>query len=340
MIYLRAELFEALDEPSRLKQALQWALELEHATIPPYMFAAYTLGPVNKVIRNLTRDITREEMLHMTLVCNVLNAIGGEPQLSHPGFIPSYPASLPGAIHGDLIVPLAPFSRNTLDEVFLRIEQPEAPVDFRVMAAPEGVAAGTIGQFYARIEEALRAGGPALFAHGKPDRQVEIAIDDDDSFVVTDVESAGRAIDLIVAQGEGTERSPLDGPNGEPAHYYRFMQIVKGKVLREDASTPEGYSYSGEKIVFDPAAVFPAKTNIKMADIPVDSPARLLAEQFNRDYTGMLALLHRAFNGEKHLLGEPINLMTSALKTAAIQLVQIEIADGVNAGPTFEYTEA
>ena len=39
MILFRAELFEGLHEPTRLREALQTALELEHATIPPYLLA-------------------------------------------------------------------------------------------------------------------------------------------------------------------------------------------------------------------------------------------------------------------------------------------------------------
>jgi hypothetical protein len=31
----------------------------------------------------------------MAIVCNVLNAIGGVPQISKPGFIPQYPGALP-----------------------------------------------------------------------------------------------------------------------------------------------------------------------------------------------------------------------------------------------------
>jgi hypothetical protein len=334
VIHLRAELFAGLDDPNRLRAVLQTALELEHATIPPYLFAAYSLGTSNVPIRNLLRDIVREEMLHMALVCNLINAIGGSPRLDHAEFVPTYPTHLPGAVQDDLLVPLEPFNPTLVEKIFLRIEEPETPLDFPVLEAAVA-APQTIGQFYAAIARAIEQKGNGLFT-GDPARQVLVAIDDDESFAVNDVESALRAIGLIVSQGEGTAVSPLEGPNGEPAHYYRFMEILKGRVLVADTTVPEGFSYSGDRIEFNATDVFPAKPNIKVADLPVDSPARQVAEQFNRDYTTMLRALHAAFNGDPDRLNDALNLML-ALRSTAIQLMRTEIAPGVNAGPTFEF---
>ena len=339
MINLQAALFEDLDQPDKLRGALQTALELEHATIPPYLFAAYSLKDTNVAIRRLIVDVTFEEMLHMTLVANLINAIGGSPQLNSPTFVPRYPTHLPGAVQDDLVVPLAPFSRELLREVFMKIEEPEEPQVFPVRAAAAAAAPEirTIGQFYARIKEAIQGGGEALFRDGKPERQVAIEVDDDDSFAITDVASAERAIDLIVGQGEGTPTSPLQATQ-EPAHYYRFEGILHGRTLRQDDTVPEGFSFSGDPIPFDEAGVFPAKPNLKVADIPIDSPARPLAEQFNRDYTAMLGHLHRAFNGEQEEHLDPaINLMRLRLRPTARALMQAPLGDGFNAGPTFEF---
>src|SRR2546421_835393 len=56
------------------------AVELEHATIPTYLYALYSLQPGgNLKIQSLVRSVVWEEMLHMSLACNVLNAIGGSP---------------------------------------------------------------------------------------------------------------------------------------------------------------------------------------------------------------------------------------------------------------------
>jgi hypothetical protein len=337
VIRLQAHLFENLDDPETLRRTLQTALELEHATIPPYLFAAYSLKETNVAIRRLIVDVTYEEMLHMNLVANLINAVGGHPRLNSPEFVPRYPTNLPGAVQGDLIVPLAPFGKELLRDVFMKIEEPENPSTFPVLEAAEGaeIQIRTIGQFYARIKEVIRAGGPGLFT-GDPQLQVAIQVDDDESFSITDVESACRAIDLIVGQGEGTPTSPLDATE-EPAHYYRFQGILHGRALRKDDTVPEGFSFSGDAIPFDPTGVSPAKQNIKVADIPIDSPARPVAEQFNRDYTAMLGHLHRAFNGEQSQLDRAIRIMRLELRRAARTLFQIPIAEGVNAGPSFEF---
>lgn len=336
MIKLRSEFFEGLDDPGRLRAVLQTALELEHATIPPYLFAAYSLSTSNADIRALLRDIVREEMLHMALVCNLINAIGGAPRLDHPEFVPNYPTHLPGAVQDDLLVPLERFSPALVENVFLRIEEPENPKDLQVIAGLAASEPTTIGQFYAAIARVIEQKGSSLFI-GDPARQLVVIVDDDESFAVTDLDTALRAIGLIVSQGEGTAMSPMEEPNGEPAHYYRFMEILKGRELVADSSVEEGFSYSGEPIRFDPAGVFPAKANVKLADIPVDSPARQLAEQFNQDYTTMLRELHRAVNGEPDRMGEATNLMRFPLRQGAIQLMRTEIEPGVNAGPTFEF---
>ena len=85
----------AIRDISGLRQHLQWAIEVEHATIPPYLFALYSIreGHNGEAIEIL-RSIFMEEMLHMTLAANILNAVGGTPRLDKPDFIPQYPTYL------------------------------------------------------------------------------------------------------------------------------------------------------------------------------------------------------------------------------------------------------
>lgn len=62
----------------RLQRALQLAIELEHATIPAYLTAFLTLEPGrNREVSDLILSVFLEEMLHMALACNILNAVGG-----------------------------------------------------------------------------------------------------------------------------------------------------------------------------------------------------------------------------------------------------------------------
>jgi hypothetical protein len=228
------------------------------------------------------------------------------------------------------------FSKDLLKNVFMRIEEPEDPAHFPVLLAEEE-APRTIGQFYRTIKAIVQTGEDSMFV-GDQRRQVEIPIDDDESFKIIDKTSAIKAIDLIVDQGEGTKQAPIEkGGTGEPAHYYRFEQILHGRALVENTNVPEGFSFSGDPIPLDPAGVWPAKPNLKTADIPIDHPARGLSEQFNRDYTIMLSDLHRMFNGEQERREDAIRAMRHKLRPVALQLVQKELSDGVHAGPTFEF---
>ena len=109
----------AITDLDQLRAALQTAIELEHSTIPPYLCALYSLrGGSNVEAAELIESVVMEEMLHMVLAANVLNAIGGTPSIGHPGFVPRYPCTLPHS-DGRLVVHLRRFSPEAVD-TFLR----------------------------------------------------------------------------------------------------------------------------------------------------------------------------------------------------------------------------
>ena len=96
-----------------LREHLQWAIELEHSTLPPYLCALYSIKPgTNQAAVSAITSVFIEEMLHMTLAANLLNAVGGAPALDKADFIPRYPTYLP---HSDkaFLVSLVPFSPTT-----------------------------------------------------------------------------------------------------------------------------------------------------------------------------------------------------------------------------------
>ena len=114
-----------ISDLASLRGALQDAIRLEHSTIPPYLCALMTLSGDSDAVRSARRlitDIVVEEMLHMNLACNVLNAIGGAPELNRPDFVPSYPGPLPMGIAGDLEVHLKRYSRALVHDVFMASE--------------------------------------------------------------------------------------------------------------------------------------------------------------------------------------------------------------------------
>lgn len=63
-----------------LRDALQAAIELEHAVIPPYLYALYSLMPGgNEAAAGIIGSVVIEEMLHLTLAANILNGVGEQP---------------------------------------------------------------------------------------------------------------------------------------------------------------------------------------------------------------------------------------------------------------------
>jgi hypothetical protein len=333
MIRLRTELVANLGDPGGLQKALQSAIELEHATLPTYLYALYSIEPGrNTEIAGLLLSVILEEMLHMRLACNILNAIGGSPMIDRPGFVPTYPGPLPGGVEGGLVVPLSPFSQDLVENVFMVIEEPEHPLEFpgRLELAPNV----TIGQFYTAIGKQIAAAGEGIFT-GAESLQVTGGLGDYHVAPITGVASALAAIETIVEQGEGTTKEPLDG-EGELAHYYRFAEISRGRLLVANPSPPPAYAYAGDAIPFDPSGVRRLVVNPTRETYAAGSEARQANDNFNYTYTSLLKSLHATFNGQPDELLTAVGLMESC-KQQAIDMGTLDVGNGVMAGPSFGF---
>jgi hypothetical protein len=299
----------------------------------------YSLDPVrNGEIYAIIDSVVVEEMLHLTLSSNVLNALGGVSQINHPGFIPSYPGPLPGGVESDLKVNLAPFSMQQL-QTFLTIEQPEDPLHLPVLAANVALSNTiTIGEFYTAIINAIAALGDGAFVN-PPHQQVGPDLVEG-SVVVTDVASAHHALSIIIQQGEGTTSSPVEGPGGQVAHYYRFQQIEKGQLLEKVPGTnPPQYAFSGATVTFDPQGVYPLPTNPGAPPgYPAHSVQSFANDNFNYTYTSLLLALHDLFSGNnnKAQMGRAVGLMMSLKGQAKAMMTGIPDPK-IIAAPSFQY---
>jgi hypothetical protein len=323
-----------------LQLALQKAIELEHATIPPYLTAYYTLrgtSPGGTAARQIIHSIVVEEMLHMQLACNILNAIGGAPVINAPNFIPNYPGPLPMGIGGadGLVVGIKRYSKATVQNTFMEIEEPENPIHIPVKTlAMEAIAPSfeTIGQFYTAIgKEITRLNKEGNIFTGDPGRQVGATI-------VNDVDSALAAIATIVTQGEGTKTSPADSPT-EYAHYYRFEELFKGMRIVVDPKSPVGYSFDpNQKIVVDDTAdVTQMADNPRTVDFSSNWRAGQLADECDAIYTKLLNALHIGFNGQPDWIAVNAVSVMFEFKNCIEELLQQQLASGLYAGPRFLY---
>jgi hypothetical protein len=342
----------------RLREYLYIALQLEHATIPPYLTALYSIRPgTNSDAYHIMRVVAVEEMLHLTLGANMLNAVGGSPDLTTPGFVPDYPAFLPDGAT-DFQVSRRRFSRECVQN-FLQIERPRETSDeqsrlvrrsvrrsaskaqlLAVVPGEPSMQYYSIGEFYAEIGQGFRylhkEMGDALFS-GDPARQVAkeyFYSGGGELFTVTDLASAEAAIRLISEQGEGYGGRIYYDDQRELAHYYRFEQLMLGRYY---LSGDQPGQPTGPALSVDWDSSYPIKQDAHLADYPVGSELSDAAVAFNRAYADFLGLLTEAFTGRPDLLIEAVTVMFR-LRDLMTQLIHNPIPglDGVNAAPTFE----
>lgn len=137
--YLRSELDSALSEEMGssysiiknnslvqmncrplLQDFLQLAILIEHSTIPPYLTALYSIKDgANLLASQIIRSVAAEEMRHMIMVCNVMNAVDIQPSVNQPENYPVYPMKLP--MNVDFFIGLEKFSTNSM-ATFIAIE--------------------------------------------------------------------------------------------------------------------------------------------------------------------------------------------------------------------------
>jgi Ferritin-like len=308
-----------------LKQSLQAAVQLEFATIPPYLKAYWSIKNLDDDVAATFVGIAIDEMRHMALVCNLLTAIGETPKIASPDVVPSYPGYLPGGVHPELLVALGGLSRNTA-ELFTLIELPKKP-----LAAVETFP--TIGEFYDAVLNAFVTLNPPL----SDARQVAKP-----SFgltKITTLEMAKQALELIKHQGEGSADSPASTDPSALAHYYLFKEIAKGRRLVKDETTGE-FSFDGADVPLPdcfPVAEIP-KGGYQKTDVTSD--VWDLLDAFDQAFTTMLKKLESAWSGTPGDLSMAISKMHT-LTAIAVPLVQKPIP-GVsgNYGPCFRLVAA
>jgi len=207
---------------SDLQAALQTAMQLEFATIPPYLCAQWSINSDPSGVGSLIEGVVVQEMFHFALAGNMLSAINGTVDIANASFVPTYPTNvLPGKILQKLAVDLLPLSAQQL-QVFMQIELPEfPPVAFALRDAPP-----TIGAFYDTIAAGFTAINPAINPNAN-------FVNMQEAVQIKSVADALAAIARIKAEGEGTVGDP-DQPAPEAtelAHYYKFKEVLEGKQL-------------------------------------------------------------------------------------------------------------
>ena len=340
------------------------ASELEHGLLCCYLFAAFTmksdasegltgaqLDAVNRWKR-VIYQIAAQEMLHLSLACNLLTSIGAAPHFRRPNF-PVAAKYCPPSFR----LSLGPFNERTLSH-FIFVERPEGmklqdapqfePSDPAPVAPNEGDEIvpmpqdfATVGHLYRGIEAGLRhlvekdgedrvfIGPPRAQASKKYFRLPEL-------IPVTSLASAIKAIETIVEEGEGA-RGDIEG-----SHYGRFLRI---QAEYRDIKRQDPDFEPARPVVANPYARAPSDAgHVNLVD---DQFALQVCNLFDGCYEVMVLMLARFFAHTaeteaelKLLVDTAIDMMFSAIEPIGEYLTTLPAGPshpGLNAGPGFHF---
>lgn len=356
---------------------LDAGLQLEHATLPPYLTALYSLHPQeNADAWHVIRVVAVEEMLHLTLVANVMNAVHRSPDLLRPGFVPVYPTRLPCG-PDDFEVHLRPFSAEAI-ETFLDIERPgKAPSEEqRILPMDWSFADGTgtaarpsereltrlaqsgaflgavpgnpamrfysIGEFY---EEIIRG---VNYLEDEAREQGRTIFTGDRARQVTPeyFYSGGGEVIPVTGRDSAVRALTLIAEQGEGlgggiySGEDELAHYYRFSQLKEGKYYKKGdppEAPSGPELKVDWHAAYPVLEDIKLADYPDDPQLMAAAITFNESYAHFLITINSAFNGQPDLLLKAVWEMFR-IRDEMTRLVHNPLPNhpGKNAGPTFE----
>jgi len=305
-----------------LVEGLRHALQLEFATIPAYLVAQWSIIDQDHPAARSIRAVAHEEMLHLSLISNLLVALGETPELQAAA--PRYPLDM-NDLGIDLVLSLRGFGPQSLQD-FMRIERPEVPVqivDEPLQAFDSGT--NTIGQFYDGLLRLYQSQRPPLNSA----RQVAGPFT---WFVMTEPKHVAEAIGVIVGQGEGARGVPFNRHHRHLSHYYRFRSLHLGRDLVWDERI---------RSLRKGDAIRPPST-FNVPPPPAEgygaaAPAEILHldARFNELYAAMVGALDDCWNGE----GEPAFLRSIEfmfeLRAVAQTMMRTPRADGRGHCPTF-----
>ncbi len=317
-----------------LEKSLQTAIQLEFATIPPYLCALWSIKDDSHPVKDSLNEIVMEEMTHLGLACNMLNAIGGTPRLL-PNAVLAYPDHLPGGVRPNLVVPLQGLTRDALKDVFMEIERPKHDLSTRSPLDETP----TIGEFYEAILDAFKNLPDGVVTGQRQLTRAFSTVDNLKIFPIPHAAAAAKAIMQIQEEGEGTSASPLDTSEGNSpadlAHYFRFAEIWHGKTLTLDAAQGK-WVYTGAEIKLPdchPMAPVP-KGGYKAGEVKPAVDAKLV--EFDQKFTVIVTRMQEAWaSGNQGKLNNAVTLMYG-LSMVGIDLMKMpRDSGGGNYGQCF-----
>jgi hypothetical protein len=332
---------ERVNNPARdihwIRGALQSAVAIEHATMPLYAAAMYSIEVQNYPAYNTLRAVLMEEMLHMAAACNALAAIGGAPQIRtlDPTAILQ---GLPAGVASHLTPRFARLSRRQLD-TFMRIEAPLHLVE----PANRSGRYPTTASFYEQIKEAILANA-GVVEGALRGRHVANQVGGNLGYAVIDPKAGDpvgqvlTSLELIIDQGEGFGQSTLSSgarSQHELSHYARFAELRFGRAYTGPEDSGDGRIASeGQRRYFRGERISWPEV-INTLAVPRDGYAAILRldpnrvevlrdlRAFDQAYTRMLAALDDSWNG-------PVEQSWPSLGRAVFEMNELRVISCFN----------
>jgi hypothetical protein len=304
-------MFAPMPDPSawdadHVARHVQHAVELELFTIPAYLCAYWSIrqggGGAADAAAEALRGVVNQEMMHLQMACNLASALGCTPRLTGAA-APRYPGRVPYDAH-DVEITLGPATDAQI-RAFMALELPTWLEPYTLTDLPPQDRYPTIGDFYHALLHGLQAvygaddererepwpspAGAQVFGNFR-----------DDGFAIADLDSATRALNLIVLQGEGASKTDPHGDDpGELSHYYALKAL-------------QGTLGSG-----DLRPMLPSTRGLGH-----DARGAALLDFFDACYSDLLGRLEASFHG-RGAIGPAVGLMWASLNALGVYVVDV-----------------
>jgi hypothetical protein len=341
---------------------LSEAATLEHMVMCGYLYSAFSMrheegqGLDGRGLRFVERwdravsEVAVQEMLHLSLVNNLLTSVGAAPQFLRPNFPvrSSYFSS-------KMQMVLLPFGEQALRH-FLYLERPEgmAMRDARSLSRrldrskvrdpadllPAVQEFSTVGHLYRGIERGLvhlaeKYGEKRLFVGSTRTQASKETFGWPELVTVRDLKSAKKAVETIIVEGEGAKG------DWRKAHFGKFLKVhdefrkARADDPRFEPANPVIPAYvKNHGDISEPVAIISKQFTIRVAEL------------FNASYEIAMQMLTRFFlhvdtsqEELKTLADSAVGLMSDVLLPLGRLMTTLPVGPeypGKTAGPAFE----
>ncbi len=351
-----------IEDREELIFMLSEAATLEHMVMCGYLYAAFSMKHEKgqgldsnglKLVGQRDRAVSQvavQEMLHLSLVNNLLTSIGAAPHLLRPNF-PVRSKYFSSKVQ----MVLLPFGEQALRH-FMYLERPEgsslqdarsltrhlrrSKVRDHLELVPSGQEFSTIGHLYRGVERGLirladKYGEKRLFAGSTRTQATEETFGWPELVTVHDLKSAAKAVETIIIEGEGARG------DWKKSHFGKFLKIhdefreVRSGDPKFEPSNPVTPAYVEDH------------SDITESVATISDPFTIkVAELFNASYETAMQMLTRFFlhvdtsqEELRTLADSAVGLMTEVVRPLGRLMTTLPVGSnhpGKTAGPAFE----